>query len=97
MGYYSIKGDTPREWIQGISLSLKKAKEEKDRLNRQLIDLIEKGSDVAMKYLKTDPAKGEWSERIYDTSSMNEDEYALFYFYRYKNQLPFKIQETDII
>jgi hypothetical protein len=88
-GYY-------HEWIEGITLSREKAESIKKKLNRVLLQEIEKGGEIADKNLKSDPKKVEWNERIYSTSTMNEEEYSLFYLYKEKNPMPFKVHEIEL-
>jgi hypothetical protein len=98
---YIVKGSSfsngdYREWIEGITLSRERAESIKKTLNRELLQEIEKGGEIADKNLKSDPEKVEWNERIYSTGTMNEDEYALFYLYKKKNPMPFKVYEIEL-
>lgn len=90
-------GDLPIEWIESVSLSYKKAKDKQKNLNNELVESLEKGGSIADRYLKSDPSVVEWNDRQYAVDLMDEDEYALFYLYRYKNHLPFKVYEVDPI
>jgi len=84
------------EWIESITLSQKKAEITKNKLNSDLKELIEKGAAIGEKYLKSNKEKVEWNKREYLVECMNEDEYALFYLYKGRNQMPFKVHEIDL-
>jgi hypothetical protein len=98
---YLVKGSSfsngdYQEWIESITLSRERADAIKKNLNRELLQEIEKGGEIANKNLKSDPEKVEWNERIYSTGTMNEEEYALFHLYREKNPMPFKVYEIEL-
>ena len=98
---YLVKGSSfsngdYREWIESITLSREKAELIKEKLNLELLQKIEKGGEIADKNLKSDQEKTEWNKRIYSTEAMNEEEYALFYLYKKKNPMPFKVYEIEL-
>lgn len=98
---YLIKGSSfsngeYHEWIESITLSKERAETIKKNLNADLIKEIEKGGEIAYRNLKSDPSKVEWGQMEYTTGLMDEDEYALFYLYREKNPMPFKIYEVEL-
>jgi hypothetical protein len=94
MGCYYEKGVT-REWIQEISLSKKKCELMRSELNSKLKEDIEKGGEIAHKYLKS-RKDVEWNKRQFAMGYMNEDEYVFFHLYYYKKQLPYKIQTVKL-
>ena len=94
-GSFFSNGDY-HEWIESITHSRERAESIKKTLNRGLLQEIEKGGEIANKNLKSDPEKVEWNERIYSTEAMSEEEYALFYLYKKKNPMPFKVYELEL-
>lgn len=98
---YLIKGsfmldNNRQEWIEKITTSREKASKIKKSLNLKLLETIEKGGSIAYKNLKSDTSKVEFHNREYTIGLMNEEEYSLFYLYRTKNPMPYKIYEEDL-
>lgn len=98
---YLIKGsfisdNNRHEWIEKITTSKEKAVKIKKDLNVKLLETIEKGGSIAYKNLKSDTSKVEFHNREYTIGLMNEEEYSLFYLYRSKNPMPYKIYEEDL-
>jgi hypothetical protein len=95
---YIIKGsfmlnNTRQEWIEKITTSKKKAIKIRKTLNLRLLEMIEKGGEIAYKNLKSNTDKVHFHNREYTIGLMNEEEYSLFYLYRTKNPMPYRIQE----
>jgi|LauGreDrversion4_2_1035121.scaffolds.fasta_scaffold32682_2 hypothetical protein len=94
MGCYYEK-DKMCEWIQEISLSKRKCEAIRKQLNEKLKEDIERGGEIAHKYLKS-RKDVEWNKRQFAMGYMDEDEYIFFHLYYYKKQLPFKIQTVKL-
>lgn len=94
MGYYYEK-DKIHKWIQEISLSKRKCEAIMKQLNQKLKEDIERGGEIAHKYLES-RKDVEWNKRQFAMGYMDEDEYIFFHLYYYKKQLPFKIQTVKL-
>lgn len=91
-----LKGIELFEWSERITLSKRKSILVKNHLNSDLKEQIEKGCEISLKYLRSSEDTP-WKDWVFDVESMTEEEHYLFYLYRYKNQLPFYVEEIDII
>jgi hypothetical protein len=98
---YIIKGafmsnNTRQEWIEKITTSRKKAVTIKKNLNLKLLEMIEKGGEIAYNNLKSNTEKVQFHNREYTIGLMNEEEYSFFYLYKTKNPMPYKIYEEAL-